>query len=342
MIDIEKIIAWIKQLEFANPQWFWALLIIPLLIAYSIFKNLKKQNSIIISDTKSQIKFAGKGKASLIHIPLILRTLSISLIIITLARPQSSLSWQDVTTEGIDIVIAQDISISMLARDFKPDRLEAAKKLASEFITNRPTDRIGLTIFAGEGFTQCPLTTDHAVLKNLMNDIQTGMLADGTAIGMGLATAINRIKESKAKSRVVILLTDGENNAGNIAPQTASEIAKAFGIRVYTIGLGSKGKAYSPIGKYPNGDFAYDYIDVSIDEKLLKEIAKETGGKYFRATSNNSLKDVYQEIDRLEKSKIEVTEYRKRKEEFLYFLVVAISLLIIEFIFSKMILKGII
>lgn len=340
MIDIEAIISWIKQLEFANPQWLWAFVLLPLLIVYYVYKHLKKQNKVLISDNKPLIKFGGSGRAAFLHLPFILRILSISLVVVTLARPQSSLSWQDVTTEGIDIVIAQDISVSMLARDFKPDRLEAAKKIAADFIDNRPTDRIGLTIFAGEGFTQCPLTTDHAVLKNLLNDIRPGMLADGTAIGMGLATALNRIKDSKAKSRVVILLTDGENNAGNIAPQTAGEIAKAFGIRVYTIGMGSKGKAYSPVGRYPNGEYAYDYIDVSIDEKLLKEIASETGGKYFRATSNNSLKEIYQSIDKLEKSKIEVTEYRKRKEEFAYFLIPAILLLMMEFIVSRIILRS--
>ncbi|MCC7050781.1 MAG: VWA domain-containing protein [Bacteroidia bacterium] len=327
-------------MQFANPHWIWALALLPLLLLYNWYKNRKKSNSFNYSATTYIKTLQGKGRTKWIYVPLIFRMIAFALLFIVMARPQSSLSWQDVTTEGIDIVIAQDISVSMLAQDFKPNRLDAAKKVAEAFIDGRPNDRIGLTIFAGEGFTQCPLTTDHAVLKNLLTEIKTGLLADGTAIGMGLATAVSRIKDSKAKSRVIILLTDGENNAGNIAPQTAAEIAKTFGIRVYTIGIGTKGRAYSPIGMYPNGQFAFDYVDVSIDEKLLNEIAEQTGGKYFRATNNKALQEVYQEIDKLEKSKIEVTEYRKHKEEFFPFLAAALIFLILEFLVKRIVLRN--
>jgi Ca-activated chloride channel family protein len=256
-------------------------------------------------------------------------------------RPQSRSSFKDVKTEGIDIVIALDISSSMLAKDFKPNRLEAAEELAIKFIDSRPNDRIGLVIFSGESFTQCPLTSDHAVIKNLFSGIKLGMLADGTAIGNGLATSVSRIKDSQAKSKVVILLTDGVNNQGSVAPITAAEIAKAYGIRVYTIGLGTTGKALSFAGIYPDGSYAYEYMDVVIDEKTMTEIADMTGGKYFRATDNDKLKDVYKEIDRLEKTIFEEKNYTNKSEHFLPFAITAALLLLIEFLLRNTILKSI-
>ena len=238
------LISYFKQLTFANKEYLWAaLIIIPLLALYYIWKKSRLKPELKLSSIQNFKNASKTLKQRLIHLPFLLRLFSLTLLFIALARPQSSLSWQDVSTEGIDIIISMDISASMLAKDFKPNRLEAAKAVATEFIDARYNDRIGLIIFSGEAFTQCPLTTDHAVLKNLFASIKTGMVADGTAIGMGLATAVNRIKDSKAKSKVVILLTDGVNNSGNIAPETAADIAKQFGVRLYTIGVGTIGNA---------------------------------------------------------------------------------------------------
>jgi Ca-activated chloride channel family protein len=271
-----------------------------------------------------------------------LRLLALAALIFASMRPQSRSSWKDVKTEGIDIIIALDISSSMLAKDFKPDRLEASKEVAQDFIDSRPNDRIGLVIFSGESFTQCPLTSDHAVIKNLFEGIHMGMLQDGTAIGNGLATAVTRVKDSKAKSKVVILLTDGVNNHGSVAPLTAAEIAKTFGVRVYTIGMGTMGKALSPISMYPNGQFEYGYVDVDLDEKSLGEIAGMTGGKYFRATDNEKLKDIYKEIDRLEKTIFEEKNFTNKAERFLPFALVAAVLLLIEFVLKHTIYKTIV
>jgi Ca-activated chloride channel homolog len=253
------------------------------------------------------------------------------LLVIALARPQSKTAWQDKTTEGIDIIISFDVSASMLAKDFEPNRLDAAKSIAIDFISQRPNDRIGLVIYEGEAFTQCPLTTDHKVLTNLFREVRSGLIDGGTAIGMGLATAVNRLKESEAKSRVVILLTDGVNNAGAIPPVTAAEIAREFGVRVYAIGVGTKGRALSPIAIYPNGQYKYDYVEVQIDEDALTQVAQMTNGKYFRATDNNSLKSIYQEIDTLEKTRIQVTQHSKRHEEFFIFALFGLSLIAFEF-----------
>jgi Ca-activated chloride channel family protein len=272
------------------------------------------------------------------HLSIILRSLAMAALIIALARPQSSLSWQDTTTEGIDIVIASDISGSMLAEDFKPNRLEAGKNIAIDFIQNRPNDRIGLVVFSGESFTQCPLTIDHSVLVNLYADIKNGMIEDGTAIGMGLATAVNRLKDSEAKSKVVILLTDGSNNSGSIPPVTAAEIAKQFGVRVYTVGIGTNGYAPYPV-QTPMG-VQYQRMKVDIDEGTLSKIATITGGKYFRATNNSALKDIYEQIDKLEKAKIDVTQYRKKTERFLPFAIIALALLSLEFLTRNTLLKG--
>jgi Ca-activated chloride channel family protein len=263
--------------------------------------------------------------------------IAVILLIIVLARPQSSDKFQDVSTEGIDIVMAMDISGSMLARDFKPDRLEASKDVATEFISGRPYDRIGLVVFSGESFTQCPLTTDHAVLINLLQEIQSGMIEDGTAIGMGLANAVNRIKDSEAKSKVVILLTDGVNNMGEVAPATAAGIAKTFGIRVYTIGVGTQGMAPYPV-QTPFG-IQYQNMPVEIDEAILKEIAQTTGGRYFRATDNNKLIQVYAEIDKLEKSKIDVKQFTRKEEKYLTPALIAFCLLVIEMLVRNTVLR---
>ena len=245
-----------------------------------------------------------------------------------IARPQSTLSWKDEKTEGIDIVLALDISSSMLARDFEPDRLEASKDLAIQFINGRRNDRMGLVVFSGESFTQCPLTTDHNVLINLFRDINSGIIEDGTAIGMGLATSVNRLKDSNSPSKVIILLTDGVNNAGTIAPITAAELAQTFGIKVYTIGVGSMGQAPYPVNT-PYG-IQLRNMPVEIDEELLEDIAQSTGGKYFRATNNAKLKQIYEEIDRMEKIEIEVKEFSQKKEEFLIFVLIAAALLLAE------------
>ena len=269
----------------------------------------------------------------------ILRLLAITLLIVAFARPQTSLSRQDISVEGIDIVIALDVSGSMLAQDFKPDRLEAAKQTAMEFIDARPNDRIGLVIFSGEAFTQSPLTTDHAVIKNIFNDIQSGMIDDGTALGDGLATAVNRIRTSKAVSKVIILLTDGNNNMGSIDPMSAAEIGKLYGIRIYTVGIGTIGVAPYPV-QTPYG-IQLQSMKVEIDEPLMKKISEMTDGKYFRATNNAKLRQIYKEIDKLEKSKIDVTEFKKKNEEYLPLVLLALGLLVLELVLRYSYLRNI-
>ena len=324
--------------NFINPEFLY-LLAIPL--SYIIWLSLRKRNlssEIIFSNTQS-IKQLKTLKIKLRNLPIILKLISCCLLIFALARPQSSINWEESTTEGIDIVLSMDISGSMLAEDLKPNRLEASKDVAVDFISKRINDRIGLVIFSGESFTQCPLTTDHNVLTNLFKDVKSGMVEDGTAIGMGLATAVNRLKDSKAISKVIILLTDGVNNKGVVAPFTAAEIAKKFGIRVYTIGVGTEGFAPYPF-QTPFG-IQYQDVEVQIDEKTLQDIASVTDGKYFRATNNSKLKEIYKDIDKLEKSKIEVTEFHKRSEEFLRFALPALFLLLFGFILETSYLKQI-
>jgi Ca-activated chloride channel family protein len=265
--------------------------------------------------------------------------LVIALVIMVIARPQSTNRWQNVTTEGIDIMIALDISSSMLAQDLRPNRLEASKNVAVEFVSGRETDRMGLVVYSGESFTQCPLTTDHAVLINLFKDIQSGMIEDGTAIGMGLANAVTRLKDSKAKSKVIILLTDGVNNRGAIAPLTAAEIARTFGIRVYTIGVGTQGMAPVPV-QTPYGTRVQN-MKVEIDEETLMKIAEETDGRYFRATDNEKLRQIYQEIDKMEKSKIDVKEYSKKEEEYMRFGILATVLFMLEILLRYLFFRNI-
>ena len=323
---------------FVNLELFY-LLILPLVIlVWYAFKH-KTTSAAIMFSTADSISKTPTLKQRLRHLPYGLKIIATTLLIIALARPQSSSNWKESTTEGIDIVLTMDISGSMLAQDLKPDRLEASKNVAMDFISKRKNDRVGLVIFAGESFTQCPLTTDHNVLINLFKDVKSGMVDDGTAIGMGLATAINRLKDSEAISKVIILLTDGVNNSGMIPPLTAAEIAEKFGIRVYTIGVGTEGFAPYPF-QTPFG-IQYQDVEVKIDEKTLQDIAILTDGKYFRATNNNSLKEIYKDIDSLEKSKIEVTEFHKRSEEFLSFALWALTLLCLGFILQITYLKQI-
>jgi len=320
-----------KDLTFQSPVYFYLLIVIAVMVAWYIWKEKDARATLQFSTLKGFELNPGKWRSFLRHILFLLRIAAIGLIIFALARPQSTKHWRNVSTEGIDIMLALDISSSMLARDFKPDRLEASKDVAIQFISSRPNDRIGLVVFSGESFTQCPLTTDHAVLINLFHEVKSGMIEDGTAIGNGLATAINRLKESKAKSKVIILLTDGVNNKGEISPLTAAEIAQTFGIRVYTIGVGTMGMAPYPVNT-PFG-VQYQNMKVEIDEKVLKQIAKETGGKYFRATNNNKLIAIYKQIDQLEKSKIKVNEISKREEQYVKYALWALILLLTEGVF---------
>jgi Ca-activated chloride channel family protein len=313
---------------FASPGYLWLLLLLVPLLGWYIWKMRRHQASMQVSSTR--MFPAGKGtlRVYLRHAPYMFRLAAVALLIVILARPQSTDNWQNSTTEGIDIVMALDISSSMLAEDLKPNRLEAAKNVAAAFISGRPTDNIGLVLFSGESFTQCPLTTDHAVLLNLFKDIQCGMIEDGTAIGLGLANAVSRIKDSQAKSKVIILLTDGSNNRGEIAPVTAAEIARTFGIRVYSIGVGTKGEAPYPF--QTAFGVRYQNVPVDIDEPTLKQIAATTGGQYFRATDNASLQSIYAEIDRMEKTKISVQEFSRKQEEYRQIALLAFALLMLE------------
>ena len=326
-----------ENIEFANPKLLWLLLMVPALILWYILRHKKQEASLSFSDLKGFVKLPKTWKAYLRHLLFVLKMAALALLIVAVARPQSSSTNSTSNIEGIDIVMAMDVSGSMLARDLKPDRLTAAKNVASDFVNGRPGDRMGLVIFSGETFTQVPLTTDHGVMLNMLAEMKNGLIEDGTAIGDGLATAISRLKDSEAISKVVIMLTDGLNNAGSVDPYTAAEIAKLYGIRVYTIGVGSYGTAPYPV-QTPFGT-QIQQMKVEIDEKLLTTIANSTGGKYFRATSNQKLDEVYQEIDQLERSKIEVTEFRRLHEEFYPFVAWALALLLIEFLLRKTIFR---
>ena len=324
---------------FANIEYLFLLLLLIPYIVWYILKWKRSQATLQVSDTRAFAKAPKSYKNYLLHVPFGLRIIALILIIIVLARPQSTDNWQNSEIEGIDIMMAIDVSTSMLAEDLKPNRLEAAKDVAAAFINGRPNDNIGITLFAGETFTQCPLTVDHAVLLNLVNGIKTGVIEDGTAVGMGIANAVTRLKDSKAKSKVIILLTDGTNNRGDISPLTAAEIAKSFGIRVYTIGVGTNGTAPYP---YPVGNTVqYINMPVEIDENTLTQIAGTTDGNYFRATSNSKLKEVYEQIDKLEKTKLNVKEYSKRQEEYRIFALFALLCVLLEVLLRNSILKKI-
>ena len=320
-------------MEFASKEYFLLLLLlIPYLLWYFLYSK-KSEPTMKLSDTYAY-RFAPKSwRIRLINLPMVLRCLTFVVVVIVLARPQTHTSWGNKSVEGIDIMLAMDVSTSMLAEDLRPNRMEAAKDVAAEFIAGRPNDNIGLTIFAGEAFTQCPMTTDHASLLNLLHSVRTdiaarGLINDGTAIGMGLANAVSRLKESKAKSKVVILLTDGSNNTGDLSPMTAAQIAKSLGIRVYTIGVGT-----NKVARYPMpvaGGVQYVNIPVEIDTKTLSDIAAATQGNFYRATNNQQLKQIYKDIDKLEKSKMDVKKFSKRYEAYQPFAVAAILLLLLE------------
>ncbi|NDV47661.1 VWA domain-containing protein [Paludibacter sp. 221] len=325
-------------MTFHNPEYLLFLLVLIPIIFWYVWEMQKSDASLQISSHQDLKQYSKTLKIRLRHLPFALRVLSITFIIIAIARPQKSDSWKTENTEGIDIMMALDISGSMELPDFKPNRLEAAKALGIEFIKSRPNDNMGLVVFAGESFTQCPLTTDHAVLINLFNAVTFGMIEDGTAIGLGLANAVARIKDGPAKSKVIILLTDGSNNRGDITPTTAGEIAQTFGVRVYTIGVGSHGEIRVPY-QTPLGT-RYQMVDSTFDEEPLKEIAQMTGGVYFRATDNNTLRTIYQQIDELEKSKIRVREFSKKEEAYHIFALLALVFLALEILLRNTVLKS--
>jgi Ca-activated chloride channel homolog len=316
------------NITFANPGFLLLLLTVPALSVWYWFRLRSKESVVRYSTLLPFASIKMTNRERLRHLPFILRMIALSLVIIAIARPQSTSKGEDVYSEGIDIVLALDISGSMLAEDFQPNRIEAAKNVASDFIDGRKNDRIGLVIFSGESFTQCPLTVDYNVLKSLLKPIKSGMIEDGTAIGLGLATAVNRLKDSKAKSKVIILLTDGVNNRGEIDPMTAAQIAQSYGIRVYTVGVGTIGEAPYPV-QTPFG-VRYQMIPADIDEKMLRDIAGLTGGKYFRATDNRKLKSIYDEIDQMEKTRIEVRSYRRYSELYYSLIFASFFLLLID------------
>ena len=329
---------------FANIEYlFLSILLIPYIIWY-VMKHRKTEPTLQVSTTRMYTQLPKTWKIYLLHAPFVLRVVALTMMLFVLARPQTTDNWQNTEIEGIDIMLAVDVSTSMLAEDLKPNRLEAAKQVASEFINGRPNDNIGLTIFAGESFTQCPLTVDHSVLLNLFHGIkgdiaQKGLIEDGTAIGMGIANAVTRLKDSQAKSKVIILLTDGSNNRGDISPLTAAEIATQFGIRIYTIGVGTNGTAPYPMQTYAG--VQYVNLPVEIDEKTLTEIAGTTNGNYFRATTNDRLKQVYHEIDKLEKTKLNVKEFSKREEEYEIFAWIAFLCVLLDVLLRNTLLKKI-
>jgi Ca-activated chloride channel family protein len=329
----------LEHVQFANPEFFWLLLLLPVAILWYFFKRKEENASLKISHLNgfSTDSLLPKLKPALFA----LRLLALAAIITAMARPQSEdISSRTKTTQGIDIVMAIDVSSSMLARDLKPNRLVALKEVAADFIRERPNDRIGLVAYAGESYTKTPITSDKNIVLNALKEITYGQLNDGTAIGMGLATSVNRLKESKALSKVIILLTDGVNNSGFIEPQTAAELAVEYDIKTYTIGLGTNGNALSPIGYNANGTFRYGLQQVEIDEALLKNIAQETGGKYFRATDNEKLEAIYNEINKLEKTEVEEFKYYRYEEKFKPLVLLAGALLLLEWLLRNTIFRS--
>ncbi|MDE6858294.1 MAG: VWA domain-containing protein [Alistipes sp.] len=327
-------------MTFHNPHILWLLVLLVPMTAYYVYRAMQGGATIDISSVEGFRRAPRTFRYWLRHAPFVLRMAAVAAIVVALARPQDAEELSRTNTEGIDIVMAVDVSGSMLAQDFKPDRLTAAKEVAGSFIADRYGDRIGLVVFAGESFTQSPLTTDQATLQTMLARIRSGVIEDGTAIGMGLATAINRLRESDAKSKVVILLTDGDNNRGSITPLTAADIAAEQGIRVYTIGVGTRGKApYPAVDMF--GNRSYVMQEITIDEKTLREIASRTGGRYFRATDKTTLREIYDEINRLEKSRVEVTDTTVYHELFAVWVLAAFALLMLEFLTEKLLLKRI-
>ena len=331
----------LEGIEFVNKEFFWLLLALPLAVLWYIFKNRKQTAELKISSLKG-FKLTSSWFPKLRHLLFVLRLAALGLLIMALARPQSvDVSTKTKTTRGIDIVMAIDVSASMLAKDLSPNRLEALKKVAAEFIKGRPNDRIGLVEYAGESYTKTPITSDKAIVLRSLKSIKYNTIIEGgTAIGMGLATSVNRLKDSKASSKVIILLTDGVNNSGFIDPKIASELAVEYGIKTYTIGLGTNGMALSPVAIFPNGNFQYGRIQVEIDEDLLKEIAEVTGGKYFRATNNKKLEEIYEEINKLEKTEIEEFKYYNYEEKYRPLVILAGLLLLMELLLRYTVFKS--
>lgn len=329
-----------KNIVFANPEFFWLLLLLPLMLLWYWFWNKKSQANVTFS-TAIAFKKTKSWSDALYHLLFVLRMIAIALIVVALARPQThSENAKTKITDGIDIVMAIDVSASMLSQDLKPNRFEALKKVASQFVKDRPNDRIGLVIYAGESYTKTPVTTDKSIILNALSEITYGQIEDGTAIGMGLATAVNRLKESKAKSRVIILLTDGVNNTGFIDPQTAAELAAEYGIKVYTVGIGTNGMALSPYALNADGSIIYRMQQVDIDEPLMKKIAQVTKGRYFRATNNQKLQQIYDEINQMETTKIEEFKYTEVDEKFRWWVLVAGFLLLLEFVLKHTLLRN--
>ena len=329
-----------KNIVFANPEFFWLLLLLPLMLLWYWFWNKKSQVNVTFSTTIA-FKKTKSWSDALYHLLFVLRMIAIALIVVALARPQThSENAKTKITDGIDIVMAIDVSASMLSQDLKPNRFEALKKVASQFVKDRPNDRIGLVIYAGESYTKTPVTTDKLIILNALSEITYGQIEDGTAIGMGLATAVNRLKESKAKSRVIILLTDGVNNTGFIDPQTAAELAAEYGIKVYTVGIGTNGMALSPYALNADGSIIYRMQQVDIDEPLMKKIAQVTKGRYFRATNNQKLQQIYDEINQMETTKIEEFKYTEVDEKFRWWVLVAGLLLLLEFVLKHTLLRN--
>lgn len=329
----------VRNIEFDQPWFLSLLLLLPLMAYYHYFYNQRKRlASLKIGHANPKTIVRSVRVYAVKYLP-ILQMLALAFFITALARPQLALKEEEITAEGIDIILALDLSSSMLAKDFQPDRLEVSKKVAAEFVDKRPDDRIGLIVFSGESFTQCPLTSDHRIVKRFLSQLQCGFLEEGTAIGMGLATAVNRIKDSDAKSKVVILLTDGDNNTGYIKPMTSAEMARELDVTVYTIGVGSKGMALTPQGKRSDGSYVFDYARVMINEELLNQIAQTTGGKYFRATSEESLEMVYNEIDQLEKTERDVTTFKRYSDEFPWFLRIGLILFLLHLILNTTLLR---
>lgn len=328
-----------RHYDLASPRMLWGLALVPLLSAWYLWRRNARHPRARLSTLSSLTNGPLDLRARLRDLPFLLALLGLAGLVITMARPQSKDNWQDVTREGIDIMIAMDFSTSMLAKDFKPDRLEAARNVALRFIADRPDDRIGLVVYEGEAYTQCPLTTDHRVLVDLFQKARTGLITGGTAVGAGLATAVNRLRESTGKSKVIILLTDGVSNQGTIQPLDAAQIAAQFGIRVYTVGVGSVGKALSPVAIYPNGQYKYEYVPVEIDEAMMKQVADLTGGKYFRATNERKLGEIYNEIDKLEKTREKVTEHSRHNEEYFPVLAAATALLLLSVLLGLTLLR---
>ena len=329
-----------NNITFANPEFFWLLLIVPPLIIWYFFWNKKSKATLTISSTVS-FKDSISYKKYLYHSLFALRILALIAVIVAIARPQTrSESAKTKITDGIDIVMAIDVSASMLSQDLKPNRFEALKKVASQFVKDRPSDRIGLVIYAGESYTKTPVTSDKSIILNALSELTYGQIEDGTAIGMGLATAVNRLKESKAKSRVIILLTDGVNNTGFIDPQTAAELAAEYGIKVYTIGIGSNGMALSPYALNADGSIMYRMQQVEIDEPLMKKIGKITEGRYFRATDNKKLEEIYNEINKMETTEIEEFKYTQVDEKFRILVIIALLSLLLEFLLKHTIFRN--